>query len=139
MSTITRHQDETSTGRRHHESWDWCAGCWRSDRLDAIGWAAAFLWAAFVLLVEGVGHPSDSSWWNGWAAFFVGAGVIVFVETAVRLLVPQYRSSWWWSLMVGAVLLGIGLDSWEAWAWIGAAVMAITGVAILRDVLARES
>jgi hypothetical protein len=87
--------------------------------------------------VEAVGHPSDSSWWNGWAAFFVGAGVIVFVETAVRLLVPQYRSSWWWSLMVGAVLLGIGLDSWEAWAWICAAVAAITGVAILRDVLAR--
>ena len=138
MSTVTRRHDETNAGRRH-ESWDWCAGWWRSDRLDALGWAAAFLWAALVLLAEAVGYPSGSSWWNGWAVFFVGAGAIVLVETAVRLVVPQYRSSWWWSLIVGAVLLGIGLDSWEAWAWICALAMAVLGVSILRDVLARGS
>jgi hypothetical protein len=136
MNTMTRSQDETNTVRRH-ESWDWCAWCWRSDRLDGIGWAAAFLWAALVLLAEAVGYPSGSSWWNGWAVFFVGAGAIVLVETVVRLVVPQYRSSWWWSLIVGAVLVGIGLDSWAAWAWICALAMAVLGVSILRDVLAR--
>lgn len=138
MNAITRSQDETNTGRRH-ESWDWCAACWRSDRLDAIGWAAVFLWAALVLLAEAVGYPSGSSWWNGWAVFFVGAGAIVLAETTVRLVVPQYRSSWWWGLIVGFVLVGIGLDSWEAWAWICALAMAVLGVSILRDVLARGS
>jgi len=138
MSTATRRQDETNLGRRH-DSWDWCAGCWRSDRLDALGWAAAFLWAALILLAEAIGYPSGSSWWDGWAFFFVGAGAIVLVETIVRLVVPQYHSSWLWSLIFGSVLVGVGLDSWEAWAWICAATMAILGVSILRDVLARGS
>jgi len=138
MNAITRSQDETNAGRRH-ESWDWCAGAWRSDRLNSVAWAAIFLWAALVLLAEAAGYPSGSSWWNGWAVFFVGAGAIVLVETVVRLLVSEYRSSWWWSLIVGSVLVGIGLDSWEAWAWICALALAVLGVSILRDVLARGS
>jgi hypothetical protein len=143
MSTLSRRHDEVnardsdSPGRWRHESWDWCAGSWRSDRLDSIGWAAVFLWAALVLLAEAAGYRSSSGWWDGWGAFFAGAGAIVLLEAAVRLLLPEYRSTWWWSLIVGSVLLGIGLDSWDGWAWIWALVMAAIGVVILRGVFAR--
>jgi hypothetical protein len=138
MSTVTRRQDETNLGRRY-ESWDWCAGCWHGDRINSIGWAALFLWAALVLLAEAAGYPSSSSWWDGWGVFFVGAGAIVLVAAGARLLLPQYRSSWWWSLIIGSVMLGIGLDSWGGGAWVWALVLAAVGVAILSSTLARKA
>ena len=138
MSTVTRRQDETNLGRRY-ESWDWCAGCWHGDRINSIGWAALFLWAALVLLAEAVGYPSSSSWWDGWGVFLVGAGAIVLVAAGARLLLPQYRSSWWWSLIIGSVMLGIGLDSWGGGAWVWALVLAAVGVAILSSTLARKA
>jgi hypothetical protein len=127
-----------SIGRRTNESWDWCAGWWQSDRINSIGWAALFLWAALVVLAEAAGYPSSSSWWDGWGVFFAGAGAIVLVAAAARLLLPQYRSSWWWSLIIGSILLGIGLDSWDGFAWIWALILAAIGVAILRGALARK-
>lgn len=142
MSTMSRsHEinagDSDSPGGWRHESWDWCAGSWRSDRLHSIGWAAIFFWAALVLLAEATGYSSRLSWWDGWGVFFSGAGVLVLVETLIRLLTPDYRSSCWWSLAVGSILLGIGLDSWDGLAWIWALVMAAIGVAILRRAFAR--
>jgi len=38
---------------------------------------------------------------------------------------------------MGSVLLGIGLESWDGWAWVWALVIAAIGVAILRGVFAR--
>ena len=143
MSTMSRFHDEASTkdggstDRWRRGSWDWCAAGWRSDRLHSVAWAATFFWAALVLLAEATGYSSRLSWWDGWGVFFTGAGAIVLVETVVRLLLRGYRSSWWWSLLVGSVLLAIGLDSWDGLAWIWALVLAAIGVAILRGVFAR--
>lgn len=144
MSTMSRsHQinagDSGSLEGQRDESWDWCAGWWRSDRLHSIGWAAIFFWGALVLLAEPIGYSSRLSWWDGWGVFFTGAGAIVLVEAVVRLLVPGLRPSWWWSLIVGSVLLGIGLDSWDGLAWIWALALAAAGVAILRGVFARRA
>ena len=143
MSTMLRRRNEIearhgdSPGQWRHEPWDWCAGWWRSDRLDSVAWAAIFFWAALILLGEAAGYSSTLSWWDGWGVFFSGAGIIVLAEAIIRLLLPGYRSSWWWSLVVGSVLLGIGLESSDGWAWIWALVMAAIGVATLRRVFAR--
>ena len=143
MSTMSRRHNEIearhgdSPGQWRHESWDWCAGWWRSDRLDSVAWAAIFFWAALVLLAEAAGYPSRLSWWDGWGVFFSGAGIIVLTEAPIRLVLTEHRSFWWWSLVVGSVLLGIGLDSWDGWAWIWALVMVAIGVATLRRVFAR--
>jgi len=136
-STIGR-EDRGPTAECEHESWDWCAGWWRGDRLDSVGWAAIFLWAALVLLGEAAGYPSSLGWWDGWGVFFTGAGAIVLLEAVVRLVVPGYRS-WWWSLVVGSILLGIGLESWDGWAWAWALVLAAIGLAMLRGVFARQA
>jgi hypothetical protein len=117
---------------------EWWHGCWRSDRLDSVGWAAIFIWAALVLLAESANFKSDFGWWDGWGVFFAGAGVIVLLETVIRLLIPEFRASWWWTLICGLVLLSIGLGSWEGWGWIWALVLAAVGVAILRGVFVRD-
>lgn len=108
--------------------------CWRQDRLDGIGWAALFIWAAILVVADSAGIASEFGWWDGWGVFFTGAGVIVLAGTVLRLLIPEYRASWAWSLLVGSVLLAIGLGTWEGLEWIWAVVLAAIGVAILRNV-----
>jgi hypothetical protein len=117
---------------------EWWHGCWRSDRLDSVGWAAIFIWAALVLLAESTNFKTNFGWWDGWGVFLTGAGVIVLLETVIRLLMPEFRASWWWTLICGLVLLSIGLGSWDGWGWIWAFVLAAVGVAILRSVFVRD-
>ena len=124
-------QDGRTTERKSNPD-DWWHHCWRSDRLDDIGWAAAFIWAALVIVADMTSFQSNFGWWDGWGVFFTGAGVIVLAETVVRLLMPAYRASWWWTLIVGSVLLAIGLGTWESLEWVWALVVAAIGVAILR-------
>ena len=117
---------------RVSEGWgEWCA----SDRGDAVGWAAAFIWGALILLAEITGYAESFSWWDGWGVFFVGAAIIVLVGTTIRWLVPEYRRAGLeWGLVFGLVLLGIGLGDLAAWIW--PLLLGGVGVAILYSVLA---
>ena len=84
---------------------------WRNDLVDTLGWAAAFIWAGLVLLAETKNYSAKFNWWDGWAIFFTGAGIIVLFEIVIRLLVPQYRKNITGSLILGLILLGIGLGA----------------------------
>jgi len=132
--------DIESAATEHHSSeaeaseaaWDdW----WKTDRLDAIGWAALFLWGAAVLVAEHTSFSDDYDRWNGWGVFFVGAGVIVLVETLARLMMPEYRSKWGWSLFWGAAFLAVGLGELVSPIWYALPLVAIAAI-ILRSALA---
>ena len=123
---------ETGDSKKGKKEW------WEQDRIDAIGWAAAFVWGAVVLVLEATGVGSDYSWWEGWAIFFTGAGAIVLIATVFRVLMPEYRSSWPGSLIFGLILLCIGLGDWAGWGWIWALPLFAIGVAILQSVLSRR-
>ncbi|MDP6403168.1 MAG: hypothetical protein QF467_06435 [SAR202 cluster bacterium] len=105
---------------------EWCA----DDSLDSVGWAVAFIWGGLVMLAEVTGFGANFSWWDGWAVFFTGAGVIVLLGTSLRLLVPEYRRKLVAGLVFGAVLLGIGLG--DALAWIWPVLLIAVGAAIIR-------
>jgi len=124
------------TERRSNRD-DWWHQCGRSDRLDAVGWAAIFIWAALVVAADSTSFQSNFSWWDGWGVFFAGAGVIVLAETVLRLLMPDYRVRWSWTFIVGSVLLAIGLGTWESLEWVWALVLAAVGIAILRNAIFR--
>ena len=104
---------EEGKKRRGWEAWR--GGCWeawrRNDLVDTLGWAAAFIWAGLVLLAETKNYSGKFNWWDGWAVFFTGAGVIVLFEIVIRLLIPQYRKNITGSLILGLILLGIGLGA----------------------------
>ncbi len=90
---------------------------WRNDRLDTIWWALAFIWGGVVLLADITGYGPSFSWWNGWAVFFVGAGVLVLLGTLIRLLVPEFRRKLILSLIFGIILLAIELGDLASWVW----------------------
>jgi hypothetical protein len=117
------------------ESWD---NWWRSDRVDAVGWAALFLWGAVVVLATSSSFSEDFDWWEGWGVFFVGAGVIVIIEGLIRLGMPSYRSKWAWSMLWGTIFLALGLGGLVSQAWYALPLVGIA-VLILKDTFARST
>jgi hypothetical protein len=114
------------------EGWEkWCRG----DLVDAVGWAAGFVWAAFVIIATHTVIASNIVWWDGWAVFFAGAGVIVLVETAVRLLLPAYRKGIAAKLIFGFILIGFGLGGLIGWVWVWPAVLVVVAATILKSAL----
>ncbi|MDH3730313.1 MAG: hypothetical protein OES13_04190 [Acidimicrobiia bacterium] len=127
-------QDRLTEKERREQVWeDW----WTSDRLDAFGWAALFLWGALVLMAQLTSFKDDYDRWEGWGVFFVGAGVIVLLEAAVRLPIPKYRSKFGWTLFWGTAFLAIGLGELANPAWYALPLAAIA-VVILKDALTRR-
>ena len=112
---------------------------WTRDPLAALVWASILIWGGVVLLFSSVGFFETLSelisdlpfrdWSIGggearyidldnWNVFFVGASLILFVEVAVRLLVPAYRRSVTSTIILGFVFLGLGLGNWSCiWAF----------------------
>lgn len=114
--------NQTNREGQRESGWDdW----WTSDRLDAVGWAAIFIWGAVVVLASYTDFAEDYSWWDGWGVFFVGAGVIVLVEAAIRLFILQYRSKLAWTFVWGVVFLSIGLGTLFSTAWLALALVAV--------------
>jgi hypothetical protein len=134
---MTEHEQPTQTEEARRdvtERWeDW----WRSDRLDAVGWATAFLWGALVVMAEYTSFRDDFDWWDGWGVFFVGAGVITLVEALFRLGMPAYRSKFGWTLFWGTVFLSIGLGALVSRVW-HALPLVVVAVLILKDTFARS-
>jgi hypothetical protein len=111
---------------------------WTRDPLAALVWASILIWAGVVLLFSSFGAfetladfirelpiqdwaigggESRYIYLGAWNVFFVGAALILFLEAAVRLLVPAYRRSVTGTLILGFVFLGIGLGNWTCiWA-----------------------
>ena len=124
---------------RVEQSWeDAWEEWWSSDRLDSFGWAALFLWGALVVVATYTDFSTDYDWWDGWAVFFVGAGVIVLAEAMIRLSVPAYRSKWGWNLFWGTVFLALGLGGLAHSAWYALPLVAIA-IVILKDAFARHA
>jgi hypothetical protein len=84
---------------------------WRRDPLSAVVWASILIWAGLAFLAANLGLFARFEWMDGWGLAFIGAGLIVLLEVAVRLLVPAYRRPVGGSLIVGFILLGIGLGN----------------------------
>jgi len=111
---------------------------WRTDRVDAVGWAALFLWGAIVVVAHNTSFQNSFDWWNGWGVFWFGAGVIVLVETVFRSTLPRYRSKWGWTLFWGTAFLAIGLGELAGPVWYALPLAAIAAV-ILSGAFSRSA
>ena len=114
----------------------------RSDPLSTIVWAAIFVWAGLVLLADNfdlLGEIRvDSSILEAWNLIFIGAGVIVLLEVAVRLIVPVYRRAVTGSLIFAFILLAVGLGGWIGWGTIWPLILILIGVSILVGAFVRR-
>lgn len=104
---------------------------WRRDRGNALVWAAILIWGALVILAETTDYKNNFSWWEGWAVFFAGAGIIVLLGTFFRLFIPEYRRPVVGGLILGFILLGIGLGSLVGWGWVWVIILLAVASIIL--------
>ena len=115
----------------------------RSDPLSTAVWGAIIIWAGLVLLADNMGMLSGFAFPGAivpgvfpfrvgtWGLIFTGAAVIIFIEVAIRLLVPTYRRHVIGSIILAFVFLGIGLGNLISWGVIWALVLIAIGVLIL--------
>lgn len=128
---------------------------WRRDPLGAIVWAGILIWAGVVMLAANLGAfdliadfmdrlPFDIGELplrldfiplEGWAVFWVGAAIILLLEVAVRLVMPEYRRPVVGTLILAIVFLGIGLGTWSC---ILPLILIGVGVSILFRNLGRK-
>ncbi len=93
---------------------------YRRDPLSPIIWAGILIWAGVVLLAENLGlfaTPSAGRILFGttavsigaWPIIALGAGIILLIEIAIRLLVPDYRRPIGGTLFLAVIFIGSGL------------------------------
>ncbi len=115
---------------------------WRHDPLGAVVWGLILVWAGLVFLADNMGWLGSLSFGRlfpgasvlsagAWSLIFAGAGVIVLIGVFVRLLVPAYREPIGGSLILAAVLIGIGLGDIFGWNVIWPLVLIVIGLGVL--------
>ena len=125
------------------------------DLLSTLAWALILIWAGVVFLAVNQGWleklnlpegiftnilPSGMDMFEPavWSLISLGAGVIILLEVAVRLLVPAFRQHVTGSLIVAAVFIGIGLGSWVNWNFIWPIILIGVGIVVLVSGLVRK-
>ena len=104
---------------------------WRNDPLSGAIWAAILIWAGLVFLADNMRWLSNLERLTPWSLVFIGAGVIVLAEAAIRWRVPQYRRPIGGTLIFGVILIAIGLGDAVSWTVIGPIALIAIGAAIL--------
>jgi hypothetical protein len=98
----TEHSKNKSLPRKT----DWynpCAGIIRWDSLDSSIFALTVIWAGLVFLSANLNLEVDA-----WALFFLGAGILVLFEVAIRLLNRSYHTPIIGDLIWAGVLFWLG-------------------------------
>jgi hypothetical protein len=117
----------------------------RRDPLGSITWAAILIWAGLVLLANNLGMlkaftlpfyrilPERYLWLNPgvWSVILIGAGVIVLIEVALRLLVPAFHRHVGGNLVLAAILAGAGLGNIYGWNLVWPVVLIAIGLGFL--------
>jgi uncharacterized membrane protein len=98
-----------------------CAGIMRWDSLDSSTLAFIFIWAGLVFFSENLGLAV-----NGWSLFFLGAGILVLIEVAIRLLIQTYRTPIIGDLIWAAILFWLG-----DWQFVFPIALVAIGVSII--------
>ncbi len=102
---------------------------WRQDPLSAMVWAAILIVGGLVLILDNLNVLIFRG--NGWDIALMCAGLIVGVEAIVRSLIPEYSQPIRGTLILAAVLFGLGLSGFIGWGVTWALIIIAVGVSIL--------
>ncbi len=115
---------------------------WRRDPLGAIVWGAILIWAGLVFLANSLGMFNNFSFGRfipgfeivqpeAWTIVFIGAGVIVLIEAAIRVAVTTFRRPIGGTLVFAFILLGIGLGEIIGWEVVWPLIVIAIGLSVL--------
>ena len=124
---------EKDDEKRHEKSWD---EKWRYNPLRVIILAVILIWGGIVALIS-VGNYINVSWWEGWAVFLVGTGIILLIKALFRLR-PEYRRPMGGTVIIGLILIAIGLGDLIGWRYFWPVVLIIIGIALVLGILFRR-
>jgi hypothetical protein len=137
MSERNRREEKDEKEEKRHEKDE--KG--RSDPLSGVVWGAIIVWAGLVLLAGSLGvlptarGPEVPGALPGrlepWTVIFIGAGVILLIEAAVREVIPTYRRPVGGTVILALIFLGIGFGNWIGWNVIWPLILIAIGVLIL--------
>ncbi len=109
MSQIQRPEKDEKQEKedeKQEKSWD---EKWRRDPLTGLFWAAVLIWAGIVLLGENFGVLAPFERVQSWSLILLGAGVLLLIEAAIRLLLPAYRRRVTGNVILGLIFIAIGV------------------------------
>ena len=115
---------------------------WRRDPLGAIIWGVILIWAGLVFLANSLGWFNNLNFGRlfpgmeivqpeAWTIIFIGAGVIVLIEAAIRVAVPAYRRPIGGTLVFAFILIGIGLGDILGWEVVWPLIVIAIGLSVL--------
>jgi hypothetical protein len=108
----------------------------RRDPVRGITFAVILIWGGIVAWIQ-VANLVKAEWWQAWAVFFIGTGVILLVKAAFRLR-PEHRRSIGGTVIIGLVLIGVGLGDIIGWGYSWPIILIVIGVLILGRVFWRR-
>ncbi|MBN1536989.1 MAG: hypothetical protein JW908_09680 [Anaerolineales bacterium] len=130
--------EKTEEKSPEEKNWD---EKWRRDPVNTAAWAAIFIWAGFVFLLDnlgllarflsGIGGESLVEALQPWGVVLVGAGGIVILSAAARLLIPEHRRPVFGTFILGIFLISIGLGELFSWNIILPLLLIALGISIL--------
>jgi len=107
---------------------------WTRDPLGTFIWALILIWAGVAFLLVNLAGDDGSflgmEEGNVWAWILAGAGVLIWIEVLVRVVMPAYRRPIGGRIILGTILVMVGVGevaNVELWPLI---IIAI-GVALL--------
>ncbi len=117
---LEKHEEKSADEKSYDEKY-------RRDPLGSIIWALILIWVGVVLLAENMGFldrlgirltfaklPFEIPFiGDSWSLIFLGIGVIVLFEIAIRLLIPDFRRPVTGSVIFAIVCFGLAIGSWN--------------------------
>ena len=115
MSDDRERNEKDEKDEKGDDEWGgekWGGEKWASDPLGRITFALIVIWAGIVLLASNMAKDQTFlgvDLGNPWAWIFTGAGVLIWIEVLVRLVLPEYRRPMGGRLILGTVFVIIGI------------------------------
>jgi cation transport ATPase len=103
----------------------------RRDPLSNVMGALFLIMLGVILLIQAQGWITWSEFGGLWNLFFIGAGLLLLLEAALRLMLPAYRRPILGQIVGGMVLLAIGLGGMTRFELTGPIILIGIGLAIL--------
>ena len=120
---------------KRDESWE---EKWRRDPLNAATWALILIWAGVALLLANWGIWENLGPFGTWDIILLGAGGLLLIQVALRLLLPEYRQPVMGTVVLAVILLGLALGGMFGWGNIWPVILIIIGaVMLLRGLVSR--
>jgi hypothetical protein len=114
--------DEKRSEKEWHEKWE-------HNPVRGITLAAILIWGGIVALID-TSHLVTASWWQGWAVFLVGTGVILLIKAAFRSR-PEHRRPVGGTIIIGLILIAVGLGEIVGWGFSWPAILIAIGIIIV--------